>query len=124
MKEVLKFLKILADETRLKIIMMLSQRDLCVCEIMDNLGMSQPAVSHHLRILKKSGLVRDDKDGRWVFYSLDKKVFTERLAYNNDLFDQLRDNLENRQTHREYGACLRIEKEMKSCFGTKNKKAN
>ncbi len=118
-KDVLDFLKILADETRLKIIMMLSRRDMCVCEIMDDLGMSQPAVSHHLRLLKKSGLVRDDKDGRWVFYSLDQKVFEQRLAYNTDLFDQLRDNLENRQTQREYGACLRMEKGMQSCLKAK-----
>jgi len=119
MKDVLDFLKILADETRLKIIMMLSRRDLCVCEIMDKLGMSQPAVSHHLRILKKSGIVQDDKDGRWVFYSLDKKVITQRLGYNDDLFNQIRDNLENRQTQRNYGACLRMEKGMHSCLKAK-----
>jgi DNA-binding transcriptional ArsR family regulator len=120
MKDLLDFLKLIADETRLKIIMMLSRRDMCVCEIMDELGMSQPAVSHHLRILKKNGIVRDDKDGRWVFYSLNKKVFTQRLvSINNDLFDQIRDNLENRQTHRNYGACLRIEKEVHSCLKAK-----
>jgi DNA-binding transcriptional ArsR family regulator len=120
MKDLLDFLKLIADETRLKIIMMLSRRDMCVCEIMDELGMSQPAVSHHLRILKKKGIVRDDKDGRWVFYSLNKKVFAQRLvSINNDLFDQIRDNLENRQTHRNYGACLRIEKEVHSCLKAK-----
>ena len=118
-KDVLDFLKILADETRLKIIMMLSRRDMCVCEIMDDLGMSQPAVSHHLRLLKKSGLVQDDKDGRWVFYSLNQKVFEQRLAYNTDLFVQLRDNLDNRQTHREYGVCMRMEKGMPSCHKAK-----
>lgn len=113
MKDMLGFLKILADETRLKIIIMLSRRDMCVCEIMDELGMSQPAVSHHLRFLKKNGIVRDDKDGRWVFYSLNEKVFTRRLeSLNNDLFVQIRDNLERRQPQRNYDACLRMEKEM------------
>ncbi len=121
MKDALDFLKLLADETRLKIIMMLSRRDMCVCQIMAELNMSQPAVSHHLRILKKSGIVQDDKDGRWVFYSLHKEAFAERLASNNDLFDKLSRNLENRQRHRDYDACRRIEKEVHSCYKTKKK---
>lgn len=122
MKDMLDFLKLLADETRLKIIMLLSRRDMCVCEIMAELGMSQPAVSHHLRILKKSGIVRDDKDGRWVFYSLHENVFTQRLAYiDHDLFGKIGKNIENRQTHRDYNACMRIEKEMNSCIKANNK---
>jgi len=80
---------------------------------MDELGMSQPAVSHHLRILKKGKIVRDDKDGRWVFYSLNKEVLLQQVeCINNKLFDEIRKNLDNRQPHRDYGACLRIEKEL------------
>ena len=116
MKAVLHFLKVLADETRLKIISMLSSRDMCVCEIMDGLGMSQPAVSHHLRLLRESGLVHDDKDGRWVFYSLTPKAFIQGLVCTNDLFDQIRSNLENRQANRDYGTCLRMEKEINTCL--------
>ncbi len=113
MKEMLDFLKVIVDETRLKIILMLSRQDLCVCEIMEELAMSQPAVSHHLRILRKSNLVLDDKDGRWVFYSLNENVFKLRLAaVNNGLFAQIADNLANRKTERNYGACMRIEDEM------------
>ncbi len=122
MKNALDFFKVLADETRLKIIMMLSKQDMCVCEIMEELAMSQPAVSHHLRILKKSKVVLDDKDGRWVFYSLNKKIFTQQLAaITSGLFAQIADNLENRQTQRNYGACLRIENEMEPF---NNKKVN
>ncbi len=121
MKDALNFFKLLADETRLKIIMMLSQRDMCVCQIMAELNMSQPAVSHHLRILKKSGIIQDDKDGRWVFYSLHKNVFAQHLARNNDFFDKISGNLENRQTHRDYDACRRIEKEVHSCIKRKKK---
>jgi len=113
MKDTLDFLKVIADETRLKIILLLSKQDMCVCEIMDALAMSQPAVSHHLRILKKNNLVLDDKDGRWVYYSLNKQVFTQQLAViNNGLFQQIADNLESRKTERNYGTCLRIENEM------------
>lgn len=113
MKDTLNFLKVIADETRLKIIMLLSKQDLCVCEIMDELAMSQPAVSHHLKILKKNKLVLDDKDGRWVFYSLNNKAFNLRLtAINNGLFAQIANNLAHRKTERNYGACMRIENEL------------
>lgn len=117
MKDVLDFLKVLADDTRLRIIIMLSRRDMCVCEIIDELAMSQPAVSHHLRILRKSGMVNDDKDGRWVFYSLNEKVFNQRLAaINKGLFGQIDENLKKRQPNRDYDACLRMENEMCSCL--------
>jgi len=113
MQDTLDFLKVIADETRLKIILMLSKQDMCVCEIMERLAMSQPAISHHLRILKKNNLVLDDKDGRWVYYSLNKQVFTQQLAViNNGLFQQIAGNLESRKTERNYGTCLRIENEM------------
>ncbi|KAF1085282.1 HTH-type transcriptional repressor AseR [Sporotomaculum syntrophicum] len=122
MKEMLDFLKVIVDETRLKIIFMLSMQDLCVCEIMEELAMSQPAVSHHLRILRKSNLVLDDKDGRWVFYSLNENVFKLRLAaINNGLFAQIADNLAHRKKERNYGACLRTENEM---VPFNNKKVN
>jgi len=113
MQDTLDFLKVIADETRLKIILMLSRQDMCVCEIMEKLAMSQPAVSHHLRILKKNKLVTDDKDGRWVYYSLNDKVFNQRVtAVNNGLFAQINDNLVHRKTERNYSACMRIENEM------------
>lgn len=115
MQEMLDFLKIIADETRLRIILMLSRRDMCVCRIMDRLQMSQPAVSHHLRILRKGGLVRDEKDGRWIFYSLHKDAFfaaAENL--NLRLVDQVRKNLAEGKTGRDYDACARIESGMRT----------
>jgi ArsR family transcriptional regulator len=67
--------KALSDPRRLKIIKLLSHREMCVCEINLVLHISQPAVSHHLNILEKAGLIQSDRKGKWVFYSLkDKKV--------------------------------------------------
>jgi ArsR family transcriptional regulator len=63
--------KALADETRTKILHLLGQRELCVCDLAFLLEMSLPAVSHHLRFLKALRLVRSRKDGKNVFYSLD-----------------------------------------------------
>lgn len=65
--------KALADETRLKILMLLDVREMCVCEIMVALDLTQPTASHHLGILEASELVKDRREGKWVFYSLKDK---------------------------------------------------
>ena len=62
--------KALADPIRLRIIGLLSFREMCVCEVMVALDLTQPTASHHLRILENVGLVKDRKEGKWVFYSI------------------------------------------------------
>lgn len=57
------------DATRTRILKMLQNRELCVCQIMAVLNMSSSTVSRHLSILRMAGLVRDRKEGRWVYYS-------------------------------------------------------
>ncbi len=59
-----------SDPTRLKILLMLFQGELCVCSISDNLDVSVSAVSHQLRVLRTGGLVARRKQGRHVYYSL------------------------------------------------------
>ena len=70
MKELLKILKALGDETRIRIIKMLLERALCVCELTDVLGINQSSVSHHLKILEDAGLVEHKRDGQWINYEL------------------------------------------------------
>jgi len=65
-----KLFKALADETRLRILKLLEIREMCVCEIMVALALTQPTASHHLGILENVGLVKGRKDGKWVFYSV------------------------------------------------------
>lgn len=62
--------KLLSDRNRLMILALLKEKDLCVCEIVELLQMSQPNVSQHMRKLKAGGLVSETKKGQWVFYSL------------------------------------------------------
>ena len=70
-----RLFKALADKTRLKILMLLDIREMCVCEIMVALDLTQPTASHHLGILEVVGLVTDRREGKWVFYSLkDKRI--------------------------------------------------
>jgi DNA-binding transcriptional ArsR family regulator len=65
-----KVFKALADSTRLRILGLLLVREMCVCEVMTALNLTQPTASHHLRILQNVGLAKDRKDGKWVFYSV------------------------------------------------------
>ncbi|CAA7601534.1 HTH ArsR-type DNA-binding domain protein [Acididesulfobacillus acetoxydans] len=65
--------KVLSDKTRLRIIGLLRQRELCVCDLTEVLGISQPGVSQHMRRLKQVGFVRERKGGQWVYYSLNEE---------------------------------------------------
>ncbi len=62
--------KIFGDSTRIRILYVLSEAELCVCHIAELLGMSQSAISHQLRILKGSKLVKYRREGKSIFYSL------------------------------------------------------
>jgi ArsR family transcriptional regulator, lead/cadmium/zinc/bismuth-responsive transcriptional repressor len=74
-----KFFRALADTTRLRILRLLAVREMCVCEVMVALDLTQPTASHHLRILENISLVKDRKDGKWVFYSLKDEIKTLKL---------------------------------------------
>jgi ArsR family transcriptional regulator len=63
-------LKLLSDKSRLAILALLRERELCVCEFVDILGLSQPGVSQHLSKLKAAGLVSESRRGQWIYYSL------------------------------------------------------
>lgn len=70
--------KAAAEATRARILKMLEPGELCVCQVMAVLGLSSSTVSKHLSILKMAGLVKDRRDGRWVYYSLETR---ERNPY-------------------------------------------
>lgn len=65
-----RLFKALADETRLRIVALLSHGELCVCHLEAALRLSQPKVSRHLATLRASGVVEDRRDGTWVYYRL------------------------------------------------------
>lgn len=71
-KRFIKIMKALADPNRVKILKLLQQKTMCVCELQGALGISQSSVSKHLKILEEAGLVDFFKDGLWVNYFLTK----------------------------------------------------
>ena len=79
MQKILEALKILSDEIRLKIVSLLAENELCVCELMDTLGMSQSRISNHLRILRNTGIIEAKREGKWIFYSLARNAMDKSL---------------------------------------------
>jgi len=76
MREAIKILKAMADPTRLRIMLLLRRRELCVCELMFILGMEQSRISHHMRILRDAGIAEDVRDGRWIIYRVPEEART------------------------------------------------
>lgn len=69
----IEILKIISEESRLKILCILAKGEHCVCELIDHLNFSQSLTSHHLKDLKEAGLIIDEKRGLRVYYSLTEK---------------------------------------------------
>lgn len=90
--------KALADETRLRIVDMLSEGELCACKILEYFEITQPTLSYHMRVLCDSGLVEGRRDGVWMRYSLNRDTLAAlrellagiqiRLDQDNHQFDE------------------------------------
>lgn len=82
--------KVFGDITRIKIIYAIKDNEMCVCDIAKFLGMSQSAISHQLRVLKKARLVKYRREGKTVYYSLDdehvNKIFEFGLSHVNEMY--------------------------------------
>jgi ArsR family transcriptional regulator, arsenate/arsenite/antimonite-responsive transcriptional repressor len=74
-------LKALADENRLKILDMLSSGGLCACKILEKFDFSQPALSQHMKVLCRSGLVSGVRDGAWMHYTINKEKYAQLMRF-------------------------------------------
>jgi ArsR family transcriptional regulator len=72
-REEVNVFKALSDPNRIRIIKMLTERELCMCEVREILGLSNSTVSQHLTILRNAGLLLDSKEGKWVNFRLNNK---------------------------------------------------
>lgn len=92
MTDIADDLKLMGDKTRLQMLSLLQDREWCVCEFVDIFDISQPAVSQHLRRLRSKGIVKEQKRGQWVYYSLnieDKPHIQAILKFTLDSYDIL-----------------------------------
>jgi len=74
-----RFFKALADEKRMRILSLLKVREMCVCEVMVALDLTQPNASHHLGILENVGVVKRRKEGKWVYYAITDQGLLEKI---------------------------------------------
>jgi ArsR family transcriptional regulator len=95
MRDFVKLCKALSDETRIRILKVLLQRECCVCEVMQALDISQSRASRNLGILEDAGFVRSKRDGLWIVYSIDEQ---EMNSYVPTLVELLRGSLVNEET--------------------------
>lgn len=107
MNNVVSILKALSDETRLRIINLLLEKELCVCDINETLKITQTKASRHLSYLKNAGLVTDRKQAQWVYYSLvqnEVRGFLVSLIHDmlrcNEMYQKDLRNLEHWLKHK------------------------
>ena len=74
--EIALICKALGDENRVQIIKMLTAGELCACRILDAFNITQPTLSHHMKILTECNLVNSRKEGKWTYYSINGETFS------------------------------------------------
>lgn len=79
MQELLNIFKALSEETRLKMLKIMGKGEICVCDLVSALDVSQPKISFHLNALKEAGLIKDRKQGKWVHYSINDSDMFKRF---------------------------------------------
>jgi ArsR family transcriptional regulator len=94
MRELVKAFKALSDETRLRILNLLLERECCVCEVMQALDISQTRASRNLSALYDAGFLKLRKDGLWSLYSIDREGIEEHFY---DLVEAVRKGLEGNE---------------------------
>ncbi len=75
--EIAAICKALGDEKRVQIIKMLTGGELCACKILDAFNITQPTLSHHMKILADCNLVNSQKEGKWTYYSINCVTFSD-----------------------------------------------
>jgi len=81
MQDLIKAMKALSDETRLRILKVLLEKECCVCEVMQALDISQSRASRNLGILQEAGFLKPSRDGVWIVYSIDWQATNRYATY-------------------------------------------
>jgi len=111
MRETLGVMKALADESRLRIVAALNRRELCLCQIVELLGLATSTVSRHMSILQQARLVESRKDGRWTYFRLDDTGPAEASESAELIVRQLRKDSQVRNDSKRLKEILKIDPE-------------
>ncbi len=89
LREIETFFSSLSDITRLKILKVIADEELCSCEVMAALELTQPTTSHHLGILERAGILSSRRRGKWVFYRISNHKISTLLSESFDLLENI-----------------------------------
>ena len=118
MRETASFFKVLADEARLRMLWLLfNYRELCVCDFIEVLAITQSKASRHLRILYRAGLVTDRREGLWVYYALRPLPDGLEQDHLNSLRSHLADHADAARLLKQLSAWLRRKGRETRCVG-------
>lgn len=84
--------KAFCDENRIKILQLLKSGEKCACELLEEMNITQPTLSHHMKILCDSGIVMGRKEGKWMYYSVSTEGVNVSQSYLDSLVDTSVDN--------------------------------
>jgi ArsR family transcriptional regulator len=107
--------KLFSDETRMRILMLLSHRELCVCQLMGVLGVSQPLISRNLSLLNSAGLLNERREGKLVFYSVKKTPTPMARKLLELLKTELKDTARLREDLRSLSDCHEFQVKTGKC---------
>lgn len=116
MRQAVKVFKAVSDPTRLRILMLLLQRELCVCELVFALKMEQSRISHQLRVLRDADLVEDTRDGKWTNYRIPEKTKKNlRVLFDKMLKENFSGSEEFQEDKKNLEICLEEEIRKRKC---------
>ena len=99
-KKIAAMFKAFCDENRLQILQLLRDGEKCACRILDELQITQPTLSHHMKILCDSGVVVGRKEGKWMHYSISENALENVMYYMNQLMKNTKAEDDNNESCR------------------------
>lgn len=115
MRTAIDHFKLLADASRIRILLLLDRKELCVCQIMGVLGMSQPLVSRNLSLLMKGGYLDDRREGKMIFYSLKKNLPLPQQTLMDVLRSELSASAQAKEDLQSLRDCTEFQKKTGKC---------
>ena len=97
--KIVSVFKALCDENRISILKLLRSGEKCACKLLDELNVTQPTLSHHMKILCDSGIVVGRKEGKWMHYSLSREGFARAVSCLNAFLGEVESNTKSDCCH-------------------------
>jgi len=115
MNRVVNIFGLLSDKTRVRILLLLQRKELCVCQLMGVLGISQPLVSRNLSLLSSAGLLDERREGKMIFYSIKKNMQPAWASLLKILKEELRSDVTFKSDLKSLSDCHEFQRKTGKC---------